>query len=923
MGEATGRPAEAGAPHDEHGRRPLLAAHMAPRPAAVVDLAGATMGSVQLGDVAGGNLTKVGGDLTQASVTLAEGAQVSGNVVAYNLGTLIFGARPEEDERRRLALYLDALARRLSFPPARDGSPQLAGREPPRLFLPLATTARLEVVRGRPAELKAFFQEGDARRPLRAPFSPDEALPDAALFVAERPADDGTISLVRAQTALELVAGERRLVLLGDPGSGKSTVMRYLALAIARRELDPHQAPPLPGWDEAQAPLPILLALRSFAAHLARDDSDAGLYRALRDGLDAYKGKADELLDAGLRGGGLLLLFDGLDELPLADTAELAGRMTALLAVGELAERHPACRVIVTCRGRAFTPALARALGWPVATLAPLTLGQIRHFVAAWYGALAAGGQIEQGLAASLRDALLTTLAARPELASLASTPQLLTMLVAHHSAEGRPRLARARLYEQVIAASLDRRGRRDIWGRRSTPAALTGWDAANLPPFLDQLAYAIHAGAAGPPWWGQIAGGELYGELRRALERAQAPERGVTFERWVSHFDDEGPLLREGTAGVYSFGASALQEYCAGSWLARRGGDPVRQLLDHRAEPRWHQPIILGAGLLGQYELDRLLADLLDGEERRRTKPRAQWYHDLVLAAELGAELGWDVLEANEAINAERHRARLRDGLLALLADEEQPLPIAERVRAALRLGDLGDPRFPVGLAEWRRAIDMAYAGERGGYFCPVAAEAGEVGFWIARFPLTNAQIGLWQRETGQQAGERDPRFAGPNQPATGITWYEARSCCRWLSAQLGATLRLPSEAEWEAAAYGSDGRLYPWGHLRRRDRAAIKDDHNQRAWDAPVPVGCYPAGASPAGALDMLGNVWEWTDEGVAEAQGQPAAGPRPLRGGTYRSRKPDLVRPARTVLEPGTIRPYIGLRIVLARERSAPEG
>ena len=158
---------------------------------------------------------------------------------------------------------------------------------------------------------------------------------------------------------------------------------------------------------------------------------------------------------------------------------------------------------------------------------------------------------------------------------------------------------------------------------------------------------------------------------------------------------------------------------------------------------------------------------------------------------------------------------------------------------------------------------------------------------FWIDRTEVTND---MYRRCV--QAGEctepaHSRRYGSPehgNHPALGISWDQAVAYCTW------AGRRLPTEAEWEKAARGTDGRLYPWG-METPDPSRLNFDH---LVDDTTVVGSYPAGASPYGVLDMAGNVWEWTADGYDEdyyAQ-SPAEDPRGgdsvnrrvLRGGSW---------------------------------------
>lgn len=133
---------------------------------------------------------------------------------------------------------------------------------------------------------------------------------------------------------------------------------------------------------------------------------------------------------------------------------------------------------------------------------------------------------------------------------------------------------------------------------------------------------------------------------------------------------------------------------------------------------------------------------------------------------------------------------------------------------------------------------------------------------------------------------GHRRPHFwngpwklSDPDQPVVGVSWYDAQAFCGWQGK------RLPTESEWEKAARAADRRRYPWGNdwdatrLHSADTVAARPLQSFGVWSAwqramtagvgtarPVAVGSYPSGASPYGALDMAGNVWEWVADWYA---------------------------------------------------------
>lgn len=166
---------------------------------------------------------------------------------------------------------------------------------------------------------------------------------------------------------------------------------------------------------------------------------------------------------------------------------------------------------------------------------------------------------------------------------------------------------------------------------------------------------------------------------------------------------------------------------------------------------------------------------------------------------------------------------------------------------------------------------------------------------YHIARLPVTNAQYLQFVRAANHKIPEHwiegEPPPGKSNHPAVNVAWHEAQAYCTWASKVTGRDIRLPSEAEWEKAARGADGRIWPWGN---DPPDATRCNFNMEVGDT-TPVGNYPRGASPYGVLDMAGNVWEWTNSRLGKypyvaADGREnVGGPndnalRVLRGGSY---------------------------------------
>jgi formylglycine-generating enzyme required for sulfatase activity len=214
---------------------------------------------------------------------------------------------------------------------------------------------------------------------------------------------------------------------------------------------------------------------------------------------------------------------------------------------------------------------------------------------------------------------------------------------------------------------------------------------------------------------------------------------------------------------------------------------------------------------------------------------------------------------------------------------------------------------------------------------------------FWIQRTEVTNgmylgcAAAGTCPPPEQSNSNTHPDYFNNPafaEYPVIYVTYMAAEAYCQWIGG------RLPSEAQWEKAARGTDGRLYPWGNQELDSNRAnfcdagcpntneeeIETAFNDGYQDA-APVGSYPAGASPYGALDMAGNVLEWVaDWYAADYYGKSArenpTGPEsgyrhPIRGGSWYSGRGGLRAAARASLKPDGFYETLGFRCAMDLE------
>lgn len=942
--------------------------------------------------------SSLGGDATDSAIG-------SGNAVLHHItiaegGTLIVGAAPTDlppqpaavaDALRAYLRTLLQLYQLINLRGLGAGNTQQARIALRAVFINLRTTtvvAELAVLVGarveppRPARRLPATSKGreelsaDTRQWLDELLSAEQRAYLQRYLVSSKQSEAATDSVqlqaiqqifAAPRTALELIRHHPALVLLGDPGSGKTTVLRHLMLAFvqARLEADEQRGvavEPEVAW-AGPLPLPILVQLRRFADnHLHAPPDSAG---PLLDHLEGVLSRnrvqiLAQHLVARLEAGEVLLLLDGLDEI-----ADDTSRAWAAQAIGQMHSRFPNSRIVVTCRVYAYRDAALLPPPFQAATLQPLDGATRDDFIRRWYQAVllhsteVSDDQREQ-VADERARALIDGLERRPRLREIAGNPLLLTLIALLHQQRLRLPQQRAELYRECLLLLLEQWEQRRLEGGLGGLVATLGIpEQTNRLALIQPIAYEL-----------QVLGREeaTHVEARRwLLERfldicgGDGSRAKELIRRFLEFLEGRsGLLIARDIGDRYAFPHKTFQEYLVACELILQGDKETEQaVVEHRHAPTWREVILLVAGQLvanGQPRSAKALAwKLLDNLDAPGT-PEA--YRNAVLAGEIVEELAGNLGREGQSLRAEVVQA-----LVSLV--EGGHLSATERVEAALLLGRLGDVRLPTP--------------DQSAYWCHV--DAGP--FWfreerrnqklrqvdlpysfqIARFLVTNAEFQCfieddgynpdkpWWTERGRTfllpGGHRyddqerpitlprlwhDARFNNPSQPVVGVSRYEATAFCNWLTAKChaagwllsDAVLRLPTALEWERAARHTDKRRYPWGNTTP-DAEPNLANYNETGIGQPSPVGCFPEGAAMCGALDMSGNVFEWigTAHGTADTsksrKDSTVTKRLDIPGGAYAAPVEFLRCGSRVRGLPGGWNSYQGFRLVRSLMRS----
>ena len=661
----------------------------------------------------------------------------------------------------------------------------------------------------------------------------------------------------RRQSVMEQLDQHNRLVILGDPGSGKSTFVNFATLCFSGEFLGDEKInlemlkSPLPEEDEDKrkpqpwghnALIPVRIILRDFAARglplVGKKATSDHIWQFIESEL-ALKEYGAHLKKELIEKGGLVF-FDGLDEVPEADKR----RTQIKQAVEDFADTFHRCRIVVTSRTYAYQKQDWRLFEFQETILAPFSRAQINSFVDHWYIHTANIRGTNREDAQGKAEKLKRTISGNDRLYALAERPLLLTLMASLNAWRGGSLPEkREELYADTVNLLLDwwvspktvREADGTINVLQPSIAEFLKIDKDKVRNLLNEIAFKVHDSQPEAMGTADIPEADLVSGL---MDLSNNPEinPAILIEFLV---DRTGLLLPRGDR-VYTFPHRTFQEYLAACYLTDDDFPEKVTMLVRRGPNRWREVALLACAKAAGGTASciwQFIETMCDCKPEVISKNSED-----IWGAQIAAQALIENANLTKVSDVNRKKvSRIKHYLQEIISVRE--FPPTERATAGVNLAHLGDERQGILTVE-----EMP--------FCLISKGDFWMGeddnlhqnntlsenFWISKYPITQSQFkgfvadggykkedywdeardaGVWQ--DGKIKGRWDDRWReGPSQfripfslsnhPVVGVTWYESLAFSRWLNDVWekqgilpdGLTVKLPTEAEWEKAIRG-----------------------------------------------------------------------------------------------------------------------
>lgn len=707
-------------------------------------------------------------------------------------------------------------------------------------------------------------------------------------------------------TCENIAASLDRLVLLGKPGTGKSTFAHHLTLSLIGNQLDPplfdSTLPSLGPWPHGFL-TPIYIRLREFvhwkgfpalSKQLHVEHLEDYLKQCM---LSANLKDSSNLLISDLHAGRAIIIFDGLDEIPVPVKPDNALELRRKQLKGfarSLNLRYRNSRIVFTSRDYAYKE--WNLDSFYAVKIAPLKYLKMKKIVKNIFSV----SEKKEGEAISIADKFLDNLNRVDIPTSLFDRSLFLSLMATIFLIGDKDSLptCNGELYHESIKLLLD------TWTQSKLNEGLCLTDvvcctAADLFRRLENIAFkafeqTTDAESEDVPISRSLILDELF-ELSREVNIREA----------LDYISNKAGILMEISPNIYQFSHRVFQEYLAASYMVRED----QHRFDLVCKSIEEQPLIWSSSCLltgevlknsNRFDLIWNLVEDLLGVSEPSILPKSDkhWWR-IWLAGNVFIQQSLHTLNYRESSRVVLKRLQNWLHVLFQIPDVHTPVLRAE---VGIILGQIGDTREGVSLnadnipdihwckipageflmgshkdqiniiqkEKWAKGWGLSRETPGKKHYLPE--------YYISRYPITQIQFKAfvddnegyqnpkWWKEHGSawfkvsdKPNVEYPWGKLPNIPATNVNWYEAMAFCEWLAYKIKETIRLPTEAEWEKAARGTDARVFPWGN--KFDSTLCNSMDTEIG--TPSAVGCFliPNPAWEDNPLDMSGNVWEWT--------------------------------------------------------------
>lgn len=712
---------------------------------------------------------------------------------------------------------------------------------------------------------------------------------------------DGVKENYKTLDIVDVAAISDRVVVVGDPGSGKSTFAKFITLCLLGEQLDP----PIEGlglgnlgtWPHGSI-TPLYIELRHFFGWGQLKDLDEKItvdhfWEYVRQEYLAPNYGFEKELWRDLINGNAVLIFDGLDEVPIPldqkDGTEKRQRQVIEL-ISSLSVRFRQSRMIVTSRPYAYEELNKsfNTYGFVSVNLSPLNSKRIYQLAFNLYKA--------SGLISSEAENLATSLLHELKAVSnfLKDRPLFLTLMAALYLRRrdiGLP-TRKGVLLQESIYLLLDRWTKERLINDEERKSKLQEADADSLYRKLEEIAYNYQSTLLSDIY--EVRDIDIGEIVRELVEYYNVREI-------LDYLIHQSGIFVNTAPRKFRFRHRTFQEFLAASYLARSGDFKQVSELVQKNTSVWRESCLYIGDMVNE-RVWELIEALLEGEGFRKGGEEEIQPYSVWLAGNIVVEqkLYLDTRHLHKRVILNELAGKTQE----ILEDYPAHLTAKDRVQIGVALGFLGDARKGVGIKNG--LPDIAWCKIDSGE-CQIGTnielaqkimkQAWAVGwdfepgnsretpsfklfideFFISRYPITQEQFrafikaddGYYNEDWWTKAGwefhnshELKPFVSHtdpPNFPQYNVSWFEAMAFCRWLSDRLNKKIRLPSEIQWEKAARGNGDRIFPWGDEVDTNLCNIAETEIRSV----SPVGCFPNPDNPwgkDGPLDMCGNVWDW---------------------------------------------------------------